>query len=143
MAAHGFWVEAWRRYRRRPLALAALGFVGFLVAVAVLAPAIAGTKPVLCRYKGRLYAPCLAYFDRRLEPAIEVGQAWRVEAALVAAEHRLRARDRGRQHGHRHEKADEAQRRQRQRPPPVAPPRLDPEPVCGHHSTLTRGSTAE
>lgn len=69
-AARGFWAEAWHRYRRRPLGLAALGFVGFLVLVGVFAPAIAGTKPVLCRYKGRLYAPCLGYFDRRLEPAI-------------------------------------------------------------------------
>jgi peptide/nickel transport system permease protein len=68
--SHGFWAEAWRRYRRRPLAMAALVFVGFLVAVAVLAPAIAGTKPVLCRYKGKLYAPCLGYFDRRLDPVI-------------------------------------------------------------------------
>jgi peptide/nickel transport system permease protein len=68
--AHGFWAEAWRRYRRRPLAMAAVVFVAFLVAVAVFAPAIAGTKPVLCRYKGRLYAPCLGYFDRRWEPAI-------------------------------------------------------------------------
>ena len=68
--AHGFWAEAWRRYRRRPLAMAAVLFVAFLVAVAVFAPAIAGTKPVLCRYKGRLYAPCLGYFDRRWEPAI-------------------------------------------------------------------------
>jgi len=54
---------------RTLLPLAALLVVG-LAAVAVLAPAIAGTKPVVCRYKGRLYAPCLAYFDRRLEPAI-------------------------------------------------------------------------
>jgi peptide/nickel transport system permease protein len=68
--ARGFWAEAWRRYRQRPLGLAALAFVAFLVLVAVLAPAIAGTKPVVCRYKGRLYAPCLGYFDRRLEPAI-------------------------------------------------------------------------
>ncbi len=66
----GFWAEAWRRYRQRPLGLAALALVAFLVLVAVLAPAIAGTKPVVCRYKGRLYAPCLGYFDRRLEPAI-------------------------------------------------------------------------
>ena len=66
----GFWAEAWRRYRRRPLAMAALLFVAGLGLVAVLAPAIAGTKPILCRYKGRLYAPCLAYFDRRLEPAV-------------------------------------------------------------------------
>jgi peptide/nickel transport system permease protein len=68
--SHGFWAEAWRRYRRRPLAMAALAFVGSLVFVAIFAPAIAGTKPVLCHYKGRIYAPCLGYFDRRLEPAI-------------------------------------------------------------------------
>jgi len=66
----GFWGEAWVRFRRRPLAMAALAFVGFLVAVAVFAPAIAGTKPVLCRYKGRLYTPCLAYFNRNWEPAV-------------------------------------------------------------------------
>jgi peptide/nickel transport system permease protein len=66
----GFWAEAWRRYRRRPLAMAALAFVGLLMLVAALAPAIAGTKPVLCRYKGRLYAPCLGYFHRQWEPAI-------------------------------------------------------------------------
>lgn len=68
--SRGFWGDAWQRFRRRPLAVAAVSFIGFLAAVAILAPAIAGTKPVLCRYKGRLYAPCLAYFDRRLEPVI-------------------------------------------------------------------------
>ena len=68
--SRGFWAEAWRRYRRRPLAMAATAFVAGLFLVALFAPAIAGTKPVLCRYKGRLYAPCLGYFDRRLEPAI-------------------------------------------------------------------------
>jgi len=60
--SRGFWAEAWRRYRRRPLAMAATAFVAGLFLVALLAPAIAGTKPVLCRYKGRLYAPCLGYF---------------------------------------------------------------------------------
>ena len=68
--SRGFWAEAWGRYRRRPLAMAALSFVGFLVAVAILAPAIAGTKPVLCRYKGRLSMPCLGYFNRSWEPAV-------------------------------------------------------------------------
>ncbi len=68
--SHGFWAAAWRRYRRKPLAMAALVFVCFLIGVAILAPVIAGTKPVLCRYKGQIYAPCLSYFDRRLEPAI-------------------------------------------------------------------------
>jgi peptide/nickel transport system permease protein len=48
----------------------ALGFVVFLTAVAVFAPAIAGTKPVICRYKGTLYAPCLGYFNRRWEAPI-------------------------------------------------------------------------
>ena len=48
----------------------ALGFVVFLTAVAVFAPAIAGTKPVICRYKGKLYAPCLGYFNRRWEAPI-------------------------------------------------------------------------
>ena len=78
-ASHGFWAEARQRYRRRPLAMAALAFVGFLVAVAILAPAIAGTKPVLCRYKGKLYAPCLGYFDRRLEPVIFTKDKFRGE----------------------------------------------------------------
>ena len=78
-ASHGFWAEAWRRFRRRPLAMAALSFVGFLVAVAILAPAIAGTKPVLCLYKGKLYAPCLGYFDRRLEPVIFTKDRFRGE----------------------------------------------------------------
>lgn len=77
--SQGFWAEAWRRYRRRPLGMAALAFVGLLLAVAALAPAIAGTKPVLCRYKGRLYAPCLGYFDRRLEPVIFAKDKFRGE----------------------------------------------------------------
>lgn len=66
----GGWSDLWRRLRARPLALSAAGFIVFLVAVAVFAPAIAGTKPILCRYKGRLYMPCLAYFSRSLEPAV-------------------------------------------------------------------------
>jgi peptide/nickel transport system permease protein len=77
--SQGFWAEAWRRYRRRPLGMAALAFVGLLLAVAALAPAIAGTKPVVCRYKGRLYAPCLGYFDRRLEPVIFAKDKFRGE----------------------------------------------------------------
>ena len=68
--AQGFWAEAWRRFRGRKLSMAALGFVGFLVLVATFAPAIAGTKPVVCQYKGKIYFPCLSYFDRSLEPVI-------------------------------------------------------------------------
>jgi len=69
-APTGFWADAWARFRRKPLAMAALLFLVGLMLVAILAPLIAGTRPVLCRYKGRIYAPCLAYFSRSLEPAI-------------------------------------------------------------------------
>jgi len=63
----GFWGEAWLRFRRRKLSTAALCFVGFLVLVAVFSPAIAGTKPIICKYKGRLYFPAMAYFNPRWE----------------------------------------------------------------------------
>ena len=69
-APTGFWADAWARFRRKPLAMAALLFLVGLMLVAILAPLIAGTRPVLCRYKGRIYAPCLAYFSRSLEPSI-------------------------------------------------------------------------
>src|SRR5437879_840586 len=59
--------EAWRQFRRRKLAMAALCYVGFLVVVALLAPAIAGTKPIVCKYKGALYFPALAYFNESWE----------------------------------------------------------------------------
>jgi len=66
----GFWHEAWRRFRQRKLSLLALCYVLVLVVVAVFAPAIAGTKPVVCRYKGQLYFPALGYFHRGWENAI-------------------------------------------------------------------------
>ena len=50
--SQGFWSDAWQRYRRRPIGMLALGFVLFLTIVAIFAPAIAGTKPVVCSYKG-------------------------------------------------------------------------------------------
>jgi peptide/nickel transport system permease protein len=70
LSSPGFWAEAWSRYRRRPIGMLALGFVLFLTSVAVFAPAIAGTKPVICRYKGRLYMPCLGYFNRSWESPV-------------------------------------------------------------------------
>jgi peptide/nickel transport system permease protein len=66
----GFWAEAWRRFRRRKLAMAALVFVALLALVAVLSPAIAGTRPVVCYYKGHYYFPALAYFNPRWENPI-------------------------------------------------------------------------
>lgn len=66
----GFWTEAWRRFRKKPLPMTALGFVLLLAIIAVLSPAIAGTKPVVCSYKGNLYFPAMSYFNRQWENAI-------------------------------------------------------------------------
>lgn len=62
-ARRGFWWEVWRRFRSRKLSLFALLFVACLGLVAILSPAIAGTKPIVCKYKGEYYFPALAYFN--------------------------------------------------------------------------------
>ncbi len=66
----GFWSEAWKRFRKRRLSLLALAYVLLLVLVALLAPVIVGTKPIVCSYKGELYFPALGYFRRGWEAAI-------------------------------------------------------------------------
>lgn len=68
--AVGFWTESWRRYRRRPMAMIALGYVLLLCLIALFAPAIAGTKPLVCKYKGELYFPAMGYFVRSWEAPI-------------------------------------------------------------------------
>lgn len=68
--SRGFWGEAWQRFRRAKLSMLALLFVAALTLVALLAPAIAGTKPIVCSYKGHLYFPCLGYFIRSWENSV-------------------------------------------------------------------------
>jgi peptide/nickel transport system permease protein len=68
--AAGYWTETWHNFRRRKLSMIALAFVAFLCLVALLAPAIAGTKPIICKYKGSIYFPCLGYFVRSWENPI-------------------------------------------------------------------------
>ena len=68
--ARGFWTETWIRFQRRKLAMLALTYVCFLGLVAIFAPAIAGTKPVVCKYKGNIYFPCLGYLNPRWENPI-------------------------------------------------------------------------
>lgn len=68
--SRGFWAEAWRQFRKRKLAMAALYYVGFLVLVAIFAPAIAGTKPVVVKYKGNYYFPAMGYFRTSWENPI-------------------------------------------------------------------------
>jgi peptide/nickel transport system permease protein len=50
--------------------MAALGFICFLTLVAIFSPAIAGTKPVICKYKGNIYFPALGYFNSDWENPI-------------------------------------------------------------------------
>lgn len=66
----GFWLDTWRRFRRRKLAMLALSFVISLGLIALASPMIAGTKPIVCRYKGNLYFPCMGYFNSRWENPI-------------------------------------------------------------------------
>jgi len=47
--------------------MTALVYVGLLVLTALLSPAIVGTKPVVCRYQGAYYFPCLGYFNEEWE----------------------------------------------------------------------------
>lgn len=69
-ASRGYWRETWLRFRRRKLSMAALAFVGLLAVVATFAPLIAGTKPIVCRYKGQIYFPVLGYYHRSWENRI-------------------------------------------------------------------------
>jgi peptide/nickel transport system permease protein len=66
----GFWRETWNRFRKRRLAMIALVYVLVMALVAVFSPAIAGTKPIVCYYKGNLYFPALGYFNRQWENPI-------------------------------------------------------------------------
>src|SRR5262245_27023226 len=61
--SRGFWAEAWSRFRQRKLGMIALLFVLVLSVIAVFAPAIVGSKPLVCKYKGTIYFPALGYFN--------------------------------------------------------------------------------
>ncbi len=63
----GFWKETWSRFRKRKLAMIALLYVIFMAFVAAFSPVIVGTKPVIAKYKGRIYFPCLGYYSPRWE----------------------------------------------------------------------------
>jgi peptide/nickel transport system permease protein len=63
----GFWSEAWQNFRRRKLPMIALCYVIALCLVALLAPIIVGTKPIVCKYKGEIYFPFMGYYVRAWE----------------------------------------------------------------------------
>jgi len=70
--SRGYWSETWLRFRRRGFAMAALSFVVLLSLVAIFSPALAGTKPIVCKYKGKVYFPALGYFNPKWENPIFV-----------------------------------------------------------------------
>ncbi|UUO08927.1 ABC transporter permease [Blastopirellula sp. J2-11] len=76
----GFWRESWRNFRRRPQAMAALSFVVFLSLVALTAPMIVGTRPIICEYKGEIYFPATYYYYRILGLNT---QAYKTEAVFT------------------------------------------------------------
>jgi peptide/nickel transport system permease protein len=73
----GFWRETWSRFRRRRLGMVALAYVLFMAVAALSSPAIVGTKPIVCRYKGSIYFPALGYFNRSWENPIFVKDRFR------------------------------------------------------------------
>jgi peptide/nickel transport system permease protein len=81
-SAAGYWTETWRNFRRRKLSMIALAYVVFLCIVALCAPLIAGTKPIVCKYKGNLYFPCLGYFARSWENSIFLKDRFRDEYSI-------------------------------------------------------------
>jgi peptide/nickel transport system permease protein len=65
----GFWKESWGRFRRRRLPMIALNLVLLLGIMGFFSSAIVGTKPIVCRYNGKLYFPCLGYYHPSWEGA--------------------------------------------------------------------------
>lgn len=59
-----------RRFAKRRLAMIALAYVVTLGLIGLLSPMLVGTKPIVCRYKGDLYFPALAYYNASWEPAV-------------------------------------------------------------------------
>lgn len=69
-AVRGFFSEAWHRFRKRRMAMLGLSFIVLLAFTAVFSPAIVGTRPIVCRYKGNIYFPCLQYFNSRWQQVV-------------------------------------------------------------------------
>jgi peptide/nickel transport system permease protein len=76
-ASVGYWRETWRHFRRKKLSMVALVFVAILCLIALFSPAIVGTKPIVCKYKGRIYFPCMGYFVRSWENPVFVNDRFR------------------------------------------------------------------
>ena len=69
-ASRGYWSDTWRHFRQHKLSMIALGYVFVLATIAVYSPAIVGTKPIICKYKGKIYFPAMGYYNPRWESAV-------------------------------------------------------------------------
>ena len=45
--------------------------------VGIFSPMIIGTKPIVCSYKGKIYFPCIGYYNERWENPIFVKDKFR------------------------------------------------------------------
>ena len=68
--SRGYWSDTWRHFRQHKLSMIALAYVFVLATIAVYSPAIAGTKPIICKYKGKIYFPAMGYYNPRWESAV-------------------------------------------------------------------------
>lgn len=68
-SSEGYWRLAARRFGGRWTSRLSLGLLGALVAMALAAPLIVGTRPIICRYKGSVYFPFVAYYWKAAEPS--------------------------------------------------------------------------
>ena len=57
--------------------MVALVFVIFVGIVGIASPLIVGTKPIVCKYKGNLYFPCIGYYNDRWENPIFIKDRFR------------------------------------------------------------------
>lgn len=73
-AARGYWAETWHRFRKRRMAMIALGYVVIMAVVAILSPALVGTKPIIAYYKGSLSFPAVGYFRDAWETPLLVSR---------------------------------------------------------------------
>lgn len=75
-----------RKFLSQKSAVAALCLLGFLAAVALFAPLIAGARPIVCRYQGTWYLPCIEDYAEALRPRIFQAPEFREDFAAALAQ---------------------------------------------------------
>ncbi|MEK7482933.1 MAG: hypothetical protein AABZ60_01235, partial [Planctomycetota bacterium] len=68
--SQGYWISAWRRYRKDRFSMFGFYILILMFAVALFAPVIVGVKPIICYYQGSYYFPFMGYYNEKWENAI-------------------------------------------------------------------------